>query len=94
MSVSIKEAIQAKLADLIIVYHLDIKDTTGKHTHHKSFDGGFHLNAIIVSDDFQNLQLINRHQLVYKALGSMIKKEIHALSMKTFTVEEWKNNVT
>ena len=94
MSVSIKEAIKAKLADQMSIYHLDIKDTTGKHTHHTNFDGGFHLNAIIVSDDFQNLQLINRHQLVYKALGSMIKNEIHALSMKTFTVEEWKNHVT
>lgn len=90
---SIKEAILTKLADFMAISHLEIKDTTGKHTHHKNFDGGFHLNAIIVSDDFANLKLINRHQLVYKALGSMIKNEIHALSMKTFTVDEWKNHV-
>ena len=40
-----------------------------------------------------DLALIERHQLVYKALGSMIKNEIHALSMKTYTQDEWKEHV-
>tara|TARA_B110000014_G_C19957681_1_gene495601 strand:+ start:100 stop:384 length:285 start_codon:yes stop_codon:yes gene_type:complete len=94
LSLSIKEAIRAKLAVSMAISHLDINDTTGKHTNHKNFDGGFHLNVIIVSEDFENLNILNRHKLVYKALGSMIKNEIHALSMKTFTIEEWKNHVT
>jgi stress-induced morphogen len=91
---TIKEAISTKLGNFITIFHFDLKDTTGKHIHHDNFDGGYHLNAIIVSDDFKDLELLNRHQLVYKALGSMIKNEIHALSMKTYTVSEWNNNVT
>ena len=90
---TIKEAISTKLGAFITIFHFDLKDTTGKHTHHDNFDGGYHLNAIIVSDDFKGLELLNRHQLVYKALGSMIKNEIHALSIKTYTVSEWNNNV-
>jgi len=39
------------------------------------------------------MPLLDRHQLVYKALGSLIKDEIHALSIKTYTSEEWGNQV-
>ena len=91
---NIEETISTQLSNLITVSYLELKDSTGKHIHHDNFDGGLHLSAIIVSDDFNHLGLLERHQLVYKALGSMIKNEIHAFSMKTFTNSEWKSNVT
>ncbi|SVD02373.1 uncharacterized protein METZ01_LOCUS355227 [marine metagenome] len=91
---NIEETISTQLSNLITVSYLELKDSTGKHVHHDNFDGGLHLSAIIVSDDFNNLSLLERHQLVYNALGSMIKNEIHAFSMKTFTNSEWKRNVT
>jgi len=43
-----------------------------------------------VSDAFEGKRLIARHQLVYAALGERMRAEIHALSMKTLTPEEWK----
>jgi len=91
---NIEDTISTQLSNLITVSYLELKDSTGKHVHHDNFDGGLHLSAIIVSDDFNNLSLLERHQLVYNALGSMIKNEIHAFSMKTFTNSEWKRNVT
>ena len=91
---NIEKTISTQLSNLITVSYLELKDSTGKHVHHDNFDGGLHLSAIIVSDDFNNLSLLERHQLVYNALGSMIKNEIHAFSMKTFTNSEWKRNVT
>lgn len=91
---NIEDTISTQLSNLITVSYLELKDSTGKHVHHDNFDGGLHLSAIIVSDDFNNLSSLERHQLVYNALGSMIKKEIHAFSMKTFTNSEWKRNVT
>ena len=91
---NIEETISTQLSNLITVSYLELKDSTGKHVHHDNFDGGLHLSAIIVSDDFNHLELLERHQLVYNALGSMIKNEIHAFSMKTFTNSEWKSNVT
>lgn len=50
---------------------------------------GSHFEAIIVSDAFEGLRSIARHQLVYKALGDRMKQEIHALSMRTLTPNEY-----
>lgn len=57
---------------------------------HLEVDGdGQHFNAVIVSDAFVGKRLIQRHQLVYAALGDRMREEIHALSMKTLTPEEF-----
>jgi len=50
---------------------------------------GHHFNAVIVSPDFSGKTRIQQHQLVYQALGDKMKAEIHALSMRTLTPEEW-----
>lgn len=50
---------------------------------------GAHFEALIVSDAFEGKRLIVRHQLVYQALGDRMKDEIHALSMKTLTPQEY-----
>lgn len=52
---------------------------------------GSHFYATIVSDAFAGKRLIQRHQLVYAALGERMREEIHALSMKTLTPEEFAN---
>ena len=59
--------------------------------YHEQYNGGFHLEATIVSDHFVNKSLIDRHKIVYAALGDLMKHEIHAFSMKTLTVEEWES---
>lgn len=51
---------------------------------------GQHFYATIVSKAFEGKRLIARHQLVYAALGDRMREEIHALSMKTLTPEEFK----
>ncbi|MGZ3157528.1 MAG: BolA family protein [Burkholderiaceae bacterium] len=58
-------------------------------THLEVEGDGQHFNAIIVSNAFSGKRLIQRHQLVYAALGDRMKAEIHALSMKTLTPEEF-----
>ena len=45
----------------------------------------------IVSDDFINKSLIKRHQLIYSILSQFIQKEIHAVILKTYTIEEFEN---
>lgn len=50
---------------------------------------GRHFQALIVSGQFEGLRPVQRHQLVYKALGERMREEIHALSMRTLTPEEW-----
>ncbi|ARO86771.1 BolA family transcriptional regulator [Nitrosospira lacus] len=52
-------------------------------------DDGRHFSAIIVSAEFREKNMVQQHQLVYRALGDRMKQEIHALSMKTLTPEQW-----
>jgi acid stress-induced BolA-like protein IbaG/YrbA len=51
---------------------------------------GRHFEAVIVSPQFRGLPKVRQHQLVYSALGERMREDIHALSMKTMTPEEWK----
>ncbi|MBP6152601.1 MAG: hypothetical protein RLZZ10_673, partial [Pseudomonadota bacterium] len=43
----------------------------------------------IVSSLFEGLNRVKQHQLVFNALGDKMKSDIHALSMKTYTPNEW-----
>ena len=88
----IEEQILSRLKKDLNIKHFEVKDFTGRHLNHKLNDGGFHLETVIVSDDFKDKSLIERHKMVYKAVGNLMKHEIHALSMKTLTIIEWKNS--
>jgi acid stress-induced BolA-like protein IbaG/YrbA len=50
---------------------------------------GHHFEAVIVSEQFRGKSKVQQHQLVYRALGDRMREEIHALSMRTLTPEEW-----
>ena len=53
---------------------------------------GQHFQALVVSGAFAGKSRVQRHQLVYKALGDRMREEIHALSMQTLTPEEANQN--
>ena len=53
---------------------------------------GQHFQALIVSRAFEGKSRVQRHQLVYQALGERMREEIHALSMQTLTPEEARQN--
>ena len=50
---------------------------------------GQHFYATVVSAEFEGKRLIQRHQLVYAALGDRMKAEVHALSIKALTPTEF-----
>jgi acid stress-induced BolA-like protein IbaG/YrbA len=50
---------------------------------------GRHFEAVIVSPAFRGKSRVQQHQLVYRALGNHMHAEIHALSMQTYTPEDW-----
>lgn len=58
-------------------------------THLEVEGDGQHFTAVIVSPAFAGKSRIQRHQIVYGALGDRMREEIHALSMKTLTPEEY-----
>ena len=52
---------------------------------------GQHFQALVVSRGFEGKSRVQRHQLVYAALGERMREEIHALSMRTLTPSEWQS---
>ena len=50
---------------------------------------GHHFEAVIVSARFRGKSRVQRHQLVYGALGERMRADVHALSMRTLAPEEW-----
>jgi len=59
---------------------------------HIQVDGdGRHFEAVIVSREFEGKGMLQRHKQVYQVLGDRMEK-IHALSMKTWTPEQWADN--
>ena len=87
----ISNKIEQKLIGNLELLHFEVKDFTGRHLNHEQHDGGFHLEAVIVSENFINKSLIERHKMIYAALGDLLKHEIHAFSLKTLTPDEWEN---
>lgn len=64
----------------------------GMATEYLNVDGdGRHFEAVVVSEAFAGKSRIQRHQLVYQTLGDRMREEIHALSIKTYTLQEWEN---
>ena len=52
-------------------------------------DDDTHFEAVIVASEFTGKRSLARHQLVYATLGPRMGREIHALSIKAYTPEEW-----
>ena len=71
------ESVQAGIAAGLPCEHLEV------------IGDGQHFQALIVSAAFAGKSRVQRHQLVYAALGGRMREEIHALSMQTLTPEEW-----
>lgn len=54
-------------------------------------EDGIHFQATVISPAFSGLSMVKRHQQVYQTLGERLRSEIHALSLKTLTPEEWRS---
>jgi acid stress-induced BolA-like protein IbaG/YrbA len=73
------ESIQLNIAQNMVTEHLSV------------VGDGQHFEAVVVSEAFAGKNRVQRHQLVYQTLGDRMRAEIHALSMKTFTPQEWRS---
>lgn len=80
-------AIKTRLAALGPL-SMDIIDESHKHAGHAGAEGGGHYAVDIVSAQFSGKNTATRHRMVYSALGDMMKREIHALTLKTRTPDE------
>jgi BolA family transcriptional regulator, general stress-responsive regulator len=82
--------IQTTLTTKLQANLVKITDQSDRHKHHKhSPQGSGHYDAIIVSELFAGKTLMQQHRLVYSALEQEMQTTIHALSLSTFTPQQW-----
>ena len=83
------ETIKQKLNDTLKPELIEIIDDSAAHAGHAGAKkGGGHYNVTIVADIFNDKSLVQRHQLIYQALGDLMKNEIHALGINALTPSE------
>jgi len=81
--------IRERLSHALDPEQLEIIDESTRHAGHAgAASGGGHFIVQIVADAFREKSLIQRHRLVYDAVGDIMHREIHALSIKAETPEE------
>ena len=85
------DIIEQTLRQKLNIHELIIEDEGHLHKGHKAAnEGKMHLRISIVSDDFIDSSLIQRHQIIYSLLTEFLKDELHALSLELKTIEELK----
>ncbi|MEZ5673348.1 MAG: BolA family protein [Thiotrichaceae bacterium] len=70
--------------------HLEVIDDEQHHIGHQH-EGGGHFTVTIVSPQFSQYSLVERHRMVFAAVGDLMHTSIHALSIRAYTPEEYSN---
>ena len=84
------QAIEDALRTKLNARHVAVIDQSSLHEGHLGAQsGGGHFQVLVVSDRFRGLSRIAAQRIVYEALGELMEEDIHALSMRTLTPEEW-----
>ena len=65
------------------VFPGDLVKVAGEDCHEE------HFNILVVSKAFAGKSLVEQHRLVHAALGDAIGNEVHAVTIKTYTPEQW-----
>ena len=84
---NIEKKIRQKLTSGFQIHLLEVINES--HQHHLPENAETHFRVLVVSDDFEGLSTVKRHQKVYQLLREELEGPVHAFSQKTFTVKEW-----
>lgn len=83
------QAIKAKLTEVFSPLSLQVKDQSHLHAGHEGAkQGGGHFHVKIVASAFEGCRPLQRHRMIFAALGSMMETEIHALRIDANTPDE------
>ena len=83
------KAIEAKLNEEFSPTDLLVKDQSHLHAGHEGAKaGGGHFDVTIVSQAFEGRRPLQRHRMIFSALGSMMETDIHALRIRAKTPTE------
>lgn len=81
------DTIQQKLEADYAPLHLEVFNES--HMHNVPKDSETHFKVVLVSDQFNGLNRVKRHQSVNTCLKTYMGDPIHALALHLYTAEEW-----
>lgn len=81
--------IRERLTAALAPQSIDVQDDSAAHAGHAGArSGGGHFTVTIVSAAFAGKSLVERHRMVYDALGAAMRDEIHALVIRAVAPDE------
>jgi len=81
--------IRERLVAALAPEQIEVVDESAQHAGHAGArSGGGHFAVTLVSPAFNGKGLLERHRMVYAALGDLMQREIHALSIKAYASDE------
>ena len=86
----IADRLTEDLRTALAAEHVAVEDESARHRGHAGAMEGGHYAAVIVSTRFEGLGLVERHRAVYAALGDLRERRVHALALRTYTPDEWR----
>jgi len=91
VAVTREEKLLERLRTALDAEHVALEDESARHVGHEGAKGGAgHYRVLVVAACFAGLDHLARHRAVYAAVGDMIPHEVHALSIRSLTPEEWR----
>ena len=89
MSEARVQEIKTRITDALAPESLEIIDESHLHAGHAGArDGGGHFAVTVVAQAFAGQNTMQRHRMIYAAVGNMMQRDIHALSIKAFSPDE------
>ena len=83
----VQKLIQSKLTEALAPHHLEVINESAMHNVPPGSES--HFRILVVSDAFNKLSRVKRHQRIYEILARELKDSVHALAVQTFTPQEW-----
>lgn len=84
---SIQKRIETKLAGNLTLKHLEVINESNNHNVAPGSES--HFKLVLVSEDFADVRLIQRHRRVNEILAEELAGSVHAMAMHTYTEAEW-----
>ena len=85
---SVEKKIEHTLSDNFNLIHLEVINESHMHSGPNTES---HFKVILVSDEFEDVKLVQRHRRINELLKFELENGVHALSLHLFTNNEWKD---
>ena len=86
----IENQIETKLTSAFQPAFLDVENESHKHNVPPGSES--HFRVTVVSEEFEGMSLVKRHQIINEVLRDELKGPVHALSIRAKTPEQWEEN--